>query len=84
MISRKIQAAEIQCGNYRIFLILTFYVKSSLVILRSQNLPFFTHLVALNFKYDEFLHFLKALIYKMAKTAVLQLTNSPKLISRKI
>ena len=51
-----------------------------------------THLEDLNLAFYEFLHFLEAGIYqinkiqspKMAKTAVLELQSSPKLISRKI
>ena len=57
----------------------------------SAKSAFLTHLVALNFDLNEFLHFLKAEIYqikcrasKMAKTAVLELLDFPNLISRKI
>ena len=66
-----------------LFLSLRFYVKSTSAI--------FTHWEALNFDFYDFLHFLKAEIYhmnksralKMAKMAVLQILNSPKLVSRK-
>ena len=33
---------EIQCGNFRIFLSLIFYVKSKLVMFEVQKLPFHT------------------------------------------
>ena len=49
---------------------------------RSTNSAISTHLEALNFDFDEFLHVLKA--SKMAKTAVLALLHSPNMISRKI
>ena len=49
-----------QCGNCGIFLPLRFYVKSKLVDLESQNLPFLhIYVDALNFDFREFLHFLK-------------------------
>ena len=59
---------------------------------RNANSAVLTHLEALNFDSYEFLHFLKAEIYqihniqspKIAKTAVLALLDSPKLILRKI
>ena len=59
---------------------------------RSAESTILTHLVPLNFDFYELLHFLKAEIdqnskiqnSKMAKTAVLQLLDSPKLISRKM
>ena len=59
---------------------------------KNAKLAILTHLEALNFDFQEFLHFLKAVIYqidkiqspKMAKTAVLEHLDSPKLISRKI
>ena len=67
-----------QCGNFRIFLSLRFYVKSILRTLEVQNLPFLTHLEALDFDFHEFLHFLKAevvdqQINKMTKRVVLEL-----------
>ena len=59
---------------------------------RSAKSAISTHLEALNFDFCEFLHFLKVGIDqishfrapKVAKTAVLGLLDSPKLISRKI
>ena len=62
---------------------------------RSAESTILTHLVPLNFDFYELLHFLKAEIDqnskmakfrtpKMAKTAVLEFLDSPKLISRKI
>ena len=60
---------------------------------RSAKSAILTHLEALNFDFYEFLHFLKAEIYQInkiqspyfyKKTAVLELLNSPTLISRKI
>ena len=59
---------------------------------KNAKLAILTHLEALNFDFQEFLHFLKAVIYqidkiqspKNGKTAVLALLISPKLISRKI
>ena len=46
-----------QCGNFRIFLLLRFYVKSILIILKSQKLPFmpFEQPWILNFR--NFWHF---------------------------
>ena len=64
---------------------MTTTVKSILKILEVQNLPFFKTLSqALNLDSYEILHFLKAEIYQIAKTAILDLLDSPKLISRKI
>ena len=59
---------------------------------RSAKSVILTHLEALNFDFNKFLYFLKAENYqikqvkspKMAKTAFLELLDSPKLISRKI
>ena len=59
---------------------------------KSEKSVILTNSVALNFGYFEILHFLKAESYqsnkiqnpKMAKTAFLELLDSPKLISRKI
>ena len=48
----------------------------------NANSAILTHLVALNFDFDEFLYVLKA--SKIAKTAVLALLHSPNVISRKI
>ena len=81
--------ASTQCGNFRIFKQLRFYVKSLFGILEMQNL-LFTFRGSNDFY--EFLHFMKAEIYqinkiqcpKIAKKEVLQFLNSPKLISRKI
>ena len=50
-----------------IFLPFTFYVKSNLKILEVQKLPFLKHLEALNFDFNEFLHFLKAEVYPNQK-----------------
>ena len=49
---------------------------------RSAKCAILTHIEALNFHLYEFWHFLKS--PKMAKTAVLELLDSPKLNSRKI
>ena len=81
-----------QCGNYRIFLSLRFYVKSKLVNLRYSNLQFqaFQQIVRLwiinlcTFWRLEFTKLTKFRAPNMAKTAVLELLDSPKLISRKI
>ena len=59
---------------------------------RSGKSAILTHFEALNFEFYVFLHFLKAVIdqinqmqsLKMAKTSVLELLDSSKLISRKI
>ena len=58
---------------------------------KNAKLAILTHLEALNFDFQEFLHFLKAKICKMNKlqsqnnkTAVLELLHSSNLISRKI
>jgi len=74
-----------------IFQSLRFYVKSNLGVSSSAKSAILTHLEALNVDFHEFLHFLKAEIHqinksqrpKMGKTAVLELLDSPKLISRK-
>ena len=58
----------------------------------SAKSPILAHLEALKLDFYEFLHFLKAEMYqlirfrasKMAKIAVLELLDSPKLISHKI
>ena len=60
-------------------------------ILEFKKSAIVTHLQALNFNFDDFLHFFKAEIYqidkiealKMAKMAYFALLESPKLISRK-
>ena len=59
---------------------------------RSAKSAILAHLEALNFDFDEFLHFLKAKIYQInkiqspqnGKIAVLELLDSSKLVSRKI
>ena len=48
-----------------IFRSLRFYVKSILGCIEVQNLLFPTHLEAVNFDFDEFLHYLNAEIYKI-------------------
>ena len=50
-----------------ILLSLKFYVKLILGIQEVQNVPFLTHLEALNFDFYEFLHFLMAEIYQINK-----------------
>ena len=89
--SRKI--SEAQCGNFMIFLSLRIYMKSIFGIrYTSAKSAIFTNLEALDFDFYEFLHFLNYEIYqiielqspKNGKMAVLELTDSPKLISRKI
>ena len=72
-----------QCGNFKIFLSLRFYVKSKLMNLKSQNLPFFI-CKGSEFWFCEFLHFLKGEIYQNDQTAVLEFLDSEKLISRKV
>ena len=58
LLSKKVTSADVtQCGNFRIFVSLRFYVKSILDILEVQNQPFH------NLDSYEFLHFLKAEIY---------------------
>ena len=47
---------QAQCGNYRIFLSLRFYVKSKLTNLRDSKSAIFAHLEALNFDFCGFLH----------------------------
>ena len=54
-----------QCGNFRIFLSLRFYMKSGLVNLESAIL---TNSKALNFEFNAFLHFLKAETYHIHKS----------------
>ena len=49
---------------------------------RSAKSAIFTHLEAMNFGFYEFFHFLKAEISRAQKTAVLELLESPKIISR--
>ena len=76
-----------------------FYVTQILCVInfgdsRSAKSAILSHLIGLNLYFYEFLHFLKAKIYlikkiqgrapKMKKMAVLQLLDSPTLISRKI
>ena len=62
---------------------LRFYVKSKLANLEVKNLPFFKQILRLWIMISvDFLHFLKAAIYQI--TAVLELLDSPILISRKI
>ena len=61
------ETVDEQCGNFMIFLSLRFYVKSNLMIVEVQNLPFFKHLQGLNFAFNGFLHFLKAEIYQINK-----------------
>ena len=56
---------------------------------RSAKSTILTHLDALNFVFNQFLHFLKTGIYQInkiqsPKMAVLELLDCPKLISRKI
>ena len=81
-----------QCENFMIFLSLRFYVKSILENLEVQNVPFF------NFERLWSLTFMNVCTFwrlkniklaqfrapNMAKRAVLNLLNCPKLISRKI
>ena len=50
-----------------IFLSIRFYVKSILEILEVQHLSYQHIKKAMNFDFDEFLHFLKAEIYQMNK-----------------
>ena len=63
-----------------IFLSFRLNVKSILGYFRSVESAILTHLEALNFDFHDFLHRAP----KMAKTAILELLDSPKLISRKI
>ena len=78
--------------KFLIFVLLRFYVKSILVILNVQNLPFKHNLWVWILIFHDFLHFCMLKITKstkfrapkMAKTAVFDLINSPKLISCKI
>jgi len=61
-----------QCGNFRIFLLLRFYVKSFLVILRPKKLPFwlFEQLWILNFW--RLLYIFKSEIFQKIKILSLQ------------
>ena len=79
-----------QCGNFKSFSSLRFFVKSMLQV---QNLPFLnTYLESLKFGFYKFLPFLKAEVYhinkihspKKGKLAVFEILDSPNLISRKI
>ena len=80
-----------QCGNFRIFLPLRFYVKSMLGISKVQKSPL-TFLEALNFEFHTFLNFLRPEILpeknsehsKLQRMAVFKLLKRSKLISRKI
>ena len=56
-----------QCGKFKIFLSLRFYVKSNFGVCRSAKYAILTHLEALNLDFYEFLHFLKAEIDQMKK-----------------
>ena len=51
-----------------IFLSLRFYMKTIFGIPELQNLPFLTHLEAVNFDFYEFLQFLEAEIEKIKST----------------
>ena len=80
------------CRNLIIFLSLRFYVKSKLANVEFKNLPFNTLgglriLIFMHFctiRRLIFTKLTKIIASKMAKTAVLELLDSPKLISRKI
>ena len=80
-----------QCGNFKIFLSLRFYVKSKLGILEVQNLPFLDIqrlwiLIFMNFCTFwrlKFTKWTKCTAPKMAKMADFALLESSKLISCK-
>ena len=83
---------SLQCGIMRIFLPLRFYVKSKLSILEPKKLPFQHIKKALNFDFNEFLHFVKAendqriniQSLQNCKNGILGILESHKLFSRKI
>ena len=81
-----------QCGNFRIFLQLRFYVKSNLITLNPQKLLFspfeqlwiFNFWEILTFSSVKFFQKSKFIAFKIVKMTVFETLNSTKLISRKI
>ena len=74
-----------QCGIFRIFLSLTFYVKSNLAILGAQNLQFWPLWRTVHFlKVLEILKIWKFCVTKKVKETVFETEKMPNLISRKI
>ena len=61
----EIERTPAQCGNFMIFLSLSFYVKFG--DFRSAKTAILIHFQALNFDIYEFLHFLKAQVYQIHK-----------------
>ena len=65
-----------QCGNYRIFLSLRFYVKLNFGDFRSAKYAILTHLEALNFDFHDFLHFENAEIDQKSKLRISKIAKS--------